>query len=158
MPEIKKINNNFKFLIVGSGPEMNKLKIIIKNMKLENDVFMTGQVGQTEVYKYYLAADIFVKNSSYEGLSHILIDAMYYGKPIITTDIGGNRELIADDYNGLLVPCNNREQWLAAITRLWDDDELIKRLTANSVAKMNVFNFSHMMEETLKILKIVDGK
>lgn len=153
VPEIKKINPNFKFLILGSGVEEGRLKKIIRENKLENDVIMAGRIPHKDIYLYYSAACLFVLNTSYEGLSHVILDAMYYHLPMIVTNSGGNPELILDDYNGLLVKYNNQEEWLAAFSRLWKDEKLQKRLCQAPLVKMDVFSFEHMVKETMKVLE-----
>ncbi len=153
MPDIKKINPNFKFLILGSGVEEGKLKKLIAKNNLENDVIMTGRIPHKDIHLYYSAASLFVLNTSYEGLSHVVLDAMYYHLPIIITDSGGNKELILDDYNGLLVQYNSRQEWLDAFKRLWNDKNLQKRLCEAPLVKMDVFSFERMIKETMKILE-----
>ncbi|OIO17102.1 hypothetical protein COT27_01690 [Candidatus Kuenenbacteria bacterium CG08_land_8_20_14_0_20_37_23] len=153
MPELKKINPNFKLLILGSGKEEGNLKKLIVSLRLEKDVIMPGRIDNSEMFSYYSAASIFVLNSSYEGLSHVILDAMYYRLPIIVTDVGGNGELILDDYNGLLVGYNDKEGWLKAINRLWFDKNLSKRLCSAPLVKMDIFSFERMIKETMKVLE-----
>ena len=117
------------------------------------NVIMPGRIDNSEMFSYYSAASIFVLNSSYEGLSHVILDAMYYRLPIIVTDVGGNGELILDDYNGLLVGYNDKEGWLKAINRLWFDKNLSKRLCSAPLVKMDIFSFERMIKETMKVLE-----
>jgi len=152
MPQIKKINPHFKLLIFGSGPEEGRLKELAQKNNLENDIIFTGPVAHEELYAHYSASSIFALNSSYEGLSHIILDAMYYNLPIIVANAGGNGELISDDYNGLLVTYNNKRQWLEAISKIWSNDKLRRRLCEKPLVKMDVFSFEHMIKETLKII------
>jgi len=154
MPEIKKINPCFKLVIAGSGSEEKKLKLLIKDLKLANSVIMAGRLSQQEMSKFYQASSLFVLNSSYEGLSHVILEAMYYKLPIITSAVGGNPELIQDDYNGCLVEYNNKQAWLAAIKRLWQNKSLRERFCSNPLVKMDVFSFDHMVRDTIKVLNI----
>ena len=152
MPQLKKINPKFKLIIFGDGPEKAALKKKIIKNKLSADVFLVGYIPHLQLYKYYQAASLFVLNTGYEGLSHILLDAMHYKVPTIVTDAGGNPELIQDDYNGILVEYNNKYQWFDAIKRLWSNPDLGKRFCVNPLVKLNIFNFNHMMDETVKVL------
>ncbi len=152
MPELKKINPKFKLIIFGDGPIKNELTKAIYRNKLNQDVFLVGYIPHSQLYRYYQAASLFVLNTGYEGLSHILLDAMYYNIPTIVTNSGGNPELIQDDYNGILVDYNSKYKWIKAIERLWNNLDLRKRLCENPLVKLNIFNFNHMMEETIKTL------
>lgn len=152
MPELKKINSNFKLVIFGSGPQENYLRQLIKDYQLDGQVILTGQLKHTELYKYFYAASLFVLNSGYEGLSHTILDAMYYQLPIIVSNKGGNPELIQDDYNGLLVEYNHKQEWIEAIKRLWQDSKLRQRISFNPLIKLEVFKFEHMIKKTLAVL------
>lgn len=152
MPELLKLNPKFKLLIAGRGPEEDRLKKIVEALKIKDKVFFLGNLRQEDLAMHYLASSIFLLNSGYEGLSHAILDAMYYNLPIIVSDIGGNPELIQDDYNGLLVEYNNASEWIKAIEKIWGNERLRLRLSANPLSKLDVFSFDSMMRETLKIL------
>lgn len=152
MPQLKKINPAFKLVIFGSGIEAANLKRLITKYKLEHDIILVGRIPHQDLYLYYLSACMFVINSSYEGLSHIILDAMYYHLPIVASNAGGNPELIQDDYNGCLVEHDNFDEWLKAITRLWRDTKMRQRFSSNPIVKMDVFSFKHMIHRTIKVL------
>ncbi|HRY63448.1 MAG TPA: glycosyltransferase, partial [Patescibacteria group bacterium] len=71
---------------------------------------------------------------------------------IIASDIGGNPELVQDDYNGLLVAYNNQEAWVNAFRRLWSNEKLRERLASSPLVKLDVFSFDTMIKETLKVI------
>ena len=152
MPELLKINPAFKLLIAGGGPEEDNLRQLVKENKLEQQVFVLGSLSQKELAVYYRASAIFALNSGYEGLSHSILDAMDYQLPIIASDIGGNPELVQDDYNGLLVAYNNQEAWINAFRRLWSNEKLRERLASSPLVKLDVFSFDTMIKETLKVI------
>jgi len=102
---------------------------------------------------YFKASKIFVLNSGYEGLSHIILEAMAMELPIITTNVCGNPEIVQDGYNGLLVEYNNKEQIKNAILRLWKDENLRKKLIENGKKTLERFKLETMIDETLNILK-----
>ena len=104
--------------------------------------------------KFYQASSLFVLNSSYEGLSHVILEAMYYKLPIIASAVGGNPELIKDDYNGCLVEYNNKGQIKEAILRLWNNLDLQKKFVDNSREKLKNFSREKMVEKTIKALNI----
>lgn len=132
MPDLLKENPNFKLVIIGE-----EKKVPHEQMPL-----------------YYRAADIFVLNSGYEGLSHVILEAMQSGVPVIASNEGGNPELIEDNFNGLLVEYKNREQIKSAILKLWRDKELQEKFIRNSEEKLKNFSWDNLMEETVKILEV----
>ena len=152
MPELLTKNIRFKLVIAGSGPEEDNLKNLIKDLHLENYVFLIGQINHSEMAYYFKAADLFVLNTGYEGLSHIILEAMRYELPVVTTQIGGNPEIIEHNYNGLLAEYNNKKELIKAIWNLWQDKESQNRFTENSKKVLEKFTFERMFKETLEVL------
>lgn len=96
---------NIKYLIVGDGPERKNLENLVKALNLEDNVIFTGW---REDIKYLLSViDIFVLISTLrEGLPLALVESLSVGIPVITTDIGGNTEVVYDNINGFIVEVN----------------------------------------------------
>jgi N-acetylgalactosamine-N,N'-diacetylbacillosaminyl-diphospho-undecaprenol 4-alpha-N-acetylgalactosaminyltransferase len=84
---------NNVLLIIGEGEEENSLKELIKNLNLQKRVFLLGQ--KKNVYAYLSIADYFIFTSRAEGFPNVLMEAIYYKLPIITSDFKtGAREVI----------------------------------------------------------------
>ena len=152
MPSLLKENPNFKLVIIGEGEEEDNLKLKVKNLNLENNVKLVGKISHESISFYFKASDIFVLNSEYEGLSHTILEAMYFGLPVITSDKGGNPELVEDGFNGFLVEYNNKEQIKDKILRLWKDKILQETFIKNSKEKLKNFSWQNLVEKTLKVL------
>ncbi|HRH24711.1 MAG TPA: glycosyltransferase family 4 protein, partial [Candidatus Paceibacterota bacterium] len=88
-------------VIVGSGPEQEALTRLA-HKKLGGAGFVLGELPHADALAVMQAADVFALNTAYEGLSHLLIEALALGLPIITTPVGGNTELITHGKNGML--------------------------------------------------------
>ncbi len=151
MPQLLVENPNFKLFIVGEGEEREKLEAKARALCLLDAVKLEGRIEHSQIAFYLGAADIFILNSQYEGLSHIILEAMRYS-PVIASNKGGNPELIEDGVNGLLVEYNNKEQIKEAILKLWRDKALREKFVANSKEKLKQFSFDLMLEQTLTIL------
>lgn len=107
-----------------------------------------GVMDQTQLWAWLRAADCFVLNTAYEGLSHVILEAMHAGVPVITTDVGGNRELVIQDHTGWLVPYNDVEKLKAAIVTLANDPTVARRLGANLAQKLQPFHLPFMLDAT----------
>lgn len=153
MNELLVVNPNFKLLIIGEGPEENKLKVQSKKLKVENSVKFLGKLNHDEVLKYMRAADMFVLNTGYEGLAHVLIEAMQVGLPVIATRVGGNPEVVDDGQTGIIVEYNNREQLKTAIIKLWHNRALANDLSEKAQSQIkNKFSQDVMIERVTKLL------
>lgn len=149
MPELLKINPDFKLLIIGEGVEIKNYELRIKNLRLENKVFLLGALEQSKLWEYMKASDFFVLNTGYEGLPHIVIEAMYLGLPVITTYAGGNTEVVRPGDNGILVEYNNRDQIRNAILKLWKDSEVRDMLIENAKRDLFRFGTERMVDEVV---------
>ena len=104
---VKNKMDGVKLLLVGDGPERDKIEESIKRHNLANDVILTGFVPYSEAPRYYSVCDVFVMmRPKSPQADHILpikpVEVMAMGKVIISTDVGGMREIIEDGKTGYL--------------------------------------------------------
>jgi glycosyltransferase involved in cell wall biosynthesis len=85
-------DSNWFHIILGKGPEHEKLNKLIKKLKIETHIKLIGTVNDVE--KYLNISDIFIHSSYSEGCSNAILEAMKYQLPIITTKTGGTPEII----------------------------------------------------------------
>jgi glycosyltransferase involved in cell wall biosynthesis len=131
---------DLELIIAGDGPDRKKLEEKVKKLELDKRVRFTGKIKHKEVYEYKKACDLFILNTGYEGFSHNLLEALYIGIPIITTKVGGNPELIKDNFNGLLVSYNNKKEITEAIKKIINNNALAIELANNG--KKGILKFS----------------
>ncbi len=110
------------FVIIGNGPEKEKLELRIKESGLQNSVFLAGRIPNA--HKYLKAFDIFVLPSVKEGFPWALLEAMSAKLPIVATAVGANPEIIEDGKNGLLVKPAGPLALAEALARLVDNEPL----------------------------------
>jgi len=147
-------SSSLKLLIIGDGPDRKRLEKIVEDKKLASEVVFTDRVPLDKIVYYYNLADIFILNSKYEGLSHMLLEALNLGRPVIASNCGGNPEVIQDGKNGLLVEYNNVEQLKLAIKRMlmepyWQSIEH-KKICQASLEK---FNWQNVIDQTIKVFE-----
>jgi len=139
---LTKINDKeLKLLIVGDGPDLGRLEKIVEDEHVAGQVEFVGKVPLAEVFRYYLLADVFVLDSQYEGLSHVLLEALAAGRPIVASDAGGNGEVIENEKNGLLIKYDDVDELASAIKKTlteekWHTPEF-KNVCAESLKKFN---------------------
>ncbi|SCB79169.1 glycosyltransferase [Weissella bombi] len=97
----KELKIPMKLFILGSGELEKKLKEQVSMLGLESDVVFVGQVANP--YIFLKRASLFVLSSNHEGQPMVLLEALTLEKPIIATDIAGNRSVLGDDYSDCLV-------------------------------------------------------
>ncbi len=103
-----------RLMILGDGEERPKLEALIRELDLEEDVFLSGFVDNP--YAYMARASVFVLSSAWEGLPTVLIEAMAVGTPVVSTDCpSGPAEILEGGEWGRLVPVGDVEEMAAAI-------------------------------------------
>jgi glycosyltransferase involved in cell wall biosynthesis len=159
LPEIRRQANEANLVVVGDGPELGNLQGLAGELGVKEYVGFVGRVPHEEVPYYLRAADVFVLYSGYEGLPHIVLEAMATGVPVILSNKGGNREVGEDGVNGLLVPMGDQEKLKEAILRVLQDRELAEEFVDRSRERLEqAFSWDVLTKRTLEVLQAVSGK
>lgn len=128
MGELVKKDLQIKLLIIGNGQKRYKQKCLslIKKLELEEKIYYRESITQNQVSCLYKLADIFVFPTKYEIFGMVMLEAMYFGLPVITTDNGGSSTVIHDNQNGYILPLVINE-WINKIIELKGSSE-VKRI------------------------------
>ncbi len=139
-------NNNIKLFFMGDGNLRNSLEIEIKKRYLQNKVVITGFVNQSEIYKYYLAASIFVMCSDEDetwGLS--TNEAMNFALPVVLYDsVGCSKNLI--DGNGIIVPKGDTEKLSKSIFKILEDENNRIKMGIQSQKIISKYSYIQVIE------------
>ena len=108
-----------KFVLLGDGPERGQLEVLSRELGLDSKVVFLGE--RRDVGTYLSAMDIVAHTSDTEGCSNSLLEAMALGKPVVATDVGGNKEVVQHGKTGLLVPPRNAEAFAENLVALLKD-------------------------------------
>jgi PEP-CTERM/exosortase A-associated glycosyltransferase len=122
VPALSRRIPDFLILLVGGGPEENRLRSIVERTGIDRFVRFTGRVHHEEVPRYYALTDICVFPRRQIRLTDLVtplkpLEAMAYVKPIVASDVGGHRELITDARTGYLFAAGNGD---ALVSRIAD--------------------------------------
>ncbi len=99
---LSSLEREVSYLIIGDGPYRGRIEELKLRLGLEN-VHLLGRMPKEETLRYLCASDLFVLPSCYEGMSHVILEAMSCRTPVLASDIPPNRELIEDGITGFLV-------------------------------------------------------
>jgi glycosyltransferase involved in cell wall biosynthesis len=131
---VARVRSKFEphLVIVGEGPERNRIEQRIAQPDLKGRVTLTGQ--QKSAAPYYGIANVAVLSSRSEGSPNALLEAMAAQVPVVATRVGGIPEIVAHDESALLVDPGNVSQMSGAIARIFGDSGLAKRLAEQGYA------------------------
>lgn len=122
----------WKLRIVGEGECRAELEHLGAQLGLHDSVSLPGATSQ--IAAQYRDAGIFCLSSRYEGFGMVLIEAMAFGLPVVSTDCEtGPREILRDGFNALLVPVDDSNALADRMLRLISDDSMQKRLAQGGV-------------------------
>jgi len=117
---IARKNRQARLMILGEGEERPKLEGLIRELGVESDVSLPGFI--VNPYPYMCGASLFVLSSRWEGLPGVLIEALYCGTPLISTDChSGPREILANGEYGKLLPVGDVDHLARAIIDTLND-------------------------------------
>jgi glycosyltransferase involved in cell wall biosynthesis len=144
-------------VVAGDGDMLEPWKRHARERGLDGRVLFLGNVPYETIPLLIRAADVFVLNSEYEGLSHTLLEVSALGTPIVATGVCGNPEVVEHEQNGLLVPMRSASSLRAAFERLLGDAELRRRFVETGLARMERFGRDRTFSTVERALAEVAG-
>ena len=127
--EAAKVKQRFPtahFILVGDGPTESLIREKVNGHGLQECIHLPGRLE--EVRPWLAAMNVFMISSEFEGLPVALLEAMSMQLPVVSTGAGGIKEVIRDNYNGLLVPVDQPDQLSAKVISLLEDHDFAKTL------------------------------
>jgi len=134
--EISRIYSNVVMLLVGDGVCRDTIEQMVSSSGLIHKVSFLGI--RNDIAQIMFASDIFLLSSDIEGTPNVILEAMAAEVPVISTNVGGVSELLADGEIGVLTPKGDLSAFTNAIVRLYEDKDL--RCSISHKAKRVVVN------------------
>lgn len=123
----------FQWYVLGDGQEKEKIVEKIKDLNLENCVFLEGV--KDNPYKYMKNCDLFVLPSGWEGFPTVTVEAKVLGCPVLATDVSGIREQLVNGETGLIVD-NNEKALYEGLKYLLKHPEIRCKLRSNNMKQI----------------------
>lgn len=117
----------FRHLMIGDGPDRGELLAQIKELGLEQEVILIGNVENARIKNYQAASDAFLFTSKSETQGIVLLEAMAAGNPIVALDASGVRDIVIDGENGYLTD-EDALRWAEKIVDLLADKKVMARM------------------------------
>lgn len=105
--KLKEVRKDFKVLVVGEGNLLSKMKAKAKELNLDDYIQFLGNIEQTE--EIYKISDLTINCSIKEGIALTSYESLSMGVPIVSSNVGGQAELI-DENTGILITCWQNEK------------------------------------------------
>ncbi|NLJ50078.1 MAG: glycosyltransferase family 4 protein [Candidatus Atribacteria bacterium] len=147
-PEIKKKKMNTNLILVGDGELLETMKEKITSSGISS-VFFLGK--REDIPQILSGSDIGLLVSKREGLPRCIMETMAAGKPVVATDIRGNRDLVEDGVNGYLVKLGDIEDLTHSIIKLAEDVDLRKQMGKKGREMIEAYSLENVLEEMSEI-------
>ena len=135
---------NLKYLIIGDGPEEKSLKDLTKRLGVEEKVEFLGFVSEEKKFQYLSISNIYVLSSLHEGFGICLLEAMYCGLEIVSTDNGGQTDFLLDKKNALMVPIEDSDALADKILELLKNENLRMKMIENNRKDIREFDIENV--------------
>jgi len=147
-------NNKMKCVVVGDGPERDKLEKLADDFKLHSKVLFTGAVPFEDLTDLYAEAEFFVLPTVAEGSPLVVLEAMASGLPVISTKVSGIPEVIDNEQNGFIVPPRDVHALAECMRVLIEDDELRAKMSKTARKKtVASFSWNAVARKTLAVYR-----
>jgi glycosyltransferase involved in cell wall biosynthesis len=160
LPHIRELVPDANLVVVGDGPERANLERLTEQTGVSGFVRFAGRVSQDRVVLYLRAADVFVLYSGYEGLPHIVLEAMLAGTPVVASAKGGIPEVVEDGVTGRLVSWGDDAQLRDALLEVLSDPvEVASWVERARERTERDFNWAGLVERTASLLyRVAEGE
>lgn len=154
----QKLEDGWKIVVAGDGPDKEKFSKMIKNNNLEDKIILKGKLENEQLTKLYLSGSIFISTSRWEGFGLVITEAMNFGLPVVSFDNTGPREILKNGEFGILVEKNNIEQFINNLLILTSNIEKRKKLQQKSLERVRDFNIEYISSKWESALeRLVNG-
>lgn len=149
--ELVKKYSNMKLLIVGDGPDIDKLKDEAKSLGVSDSVIFTGKVPLNDIPIYYQLGNVFVTASKSETQGLTVVEAISSSLPVVAVKDDSFVNSVIEDFNGFVF--TDDEKYINSISKLYEDKELYNRLSNQSRLLSEDFSSEYF---ALKVLKVYE--
>ena len=149
--ELVKKYSNMNLLIVGDGPDIDKLKDEAKSLGVSDSVIFTGKVPLSDIPIYYQLGNVFVTASKSETQGLTVVEAISSSLPVVAVKDDSFVNSVIEDFNGFVF--TDDEKYINSISKLYEDKDLYNRLSNQSRLLSADFSSEYF---ALKVLKVYE--
>ena len=144
----KNIPNDIHIIIIGDGPEVENIK---KLESSQNNIHYLGSKNHQHTISLIKGSDVLIQPSFSEGISTTILESMACKTAIITSNVGGNLELIQNQESGILVEPTNHEMFCKKIIELISDKHLREKFITLSYETVKKYDWKNIGKQYLEL-------
>lgn len=138
-----------RLVLIGTGApeEVAQAERAANKLGVAHQVRFAGRLASAQVYEEFKNASVYLSASLEEGFPNVFIEAMYYGLPIIATDVGGCREMVVEGKTGYLTDPQDEEALAERLDRLRKDVALRNTFAHAAVERARLFDLTTVVAQ-----------
>lgn len=144
-------NKKIKLMIVGDGPEIENLKKLSKDLKVNKNIIFTGKVKYELMPAYYNLFHVLVSFSTTETQGLTIIEGLAAKKPVLCINDKSFQKMIKNGYNGYLFKDGN--EYIKQITELKENHSLYKKISENALLSVQEYSKENFGKKVLEVYK-----
>jgi len=143
----QKLSDDIHLIVLGTGPEEKKIKDIVKNRK---NIHFFGYQNKEKTISLIRGSDILIQPSLNEGISSTILEAMVSKTLVITTNVGGNKELIINNQTGYLLSLNS-DLFIEKINYILSHKSQLEKIINNAFTFVQKYNWNVIGKKYLNL-------
>ena len=153
---VNESDKNTKLLIVGKGEEEYKKKCFdyAEEIGIKDAIIYEEYLDQKNLPLVYSYADVFLLPTIYEIFGMVLLEAMYFGAPVVTTYNGGSDMLIDNNENGVIINKFDIKEWKTEVLEILNDTKRKERITKKAKLRIeNEYTWDALADKFIDVYK-----
>lgn len=153
LKEVQKVFPDTTLTMIGPDKGiLNKIRALIKELKIESSVNIIGPVRNEDLYPYYQTHSVFLNTTSYESFGVAVLEAAACGIPVVSTAVGEIKYLWKNEENILIVETMLPQDFSCSIIKLFKSGELSKKISIKAREQAENFAFEKIKDKWVKLL------
>jgi glycosyltransferase involved in cell wall biosynthesis len=142
-----------QLVIMGDGPEKEKINSKIIELDIQNNVRLLGRVSEEDKLKYLSISDLYLSTAIHEGFGIVFLEAMDFGVPVVCYDRGGQVDFLKDNLTGRLIKLNDSNSFRDAVLELLKNKENLDLIKKHNKSYIKKFYINNIAQEYINIYK-----
>ena len=157
--QVKKINDNAIFTVIGTGPLESKLKELAKEYLIEDSIIWLGKINREKLFNIFKVSDLMLIPSLRDSGGFVILEAMTCGLPVATLNIGGPGKIVNNECGININASNKNEDQIvnelsSQINDLIKDNEKLKYKKIKSLERAKDFNWKDKVSKVYNFNQI----